>query len=122
MNIAEIPKRLVLILVAQMTGCAYCIFTVGAMAKGRRLGFPEFEHPVDQYIPWIKNFGWLLFLLPCIWFFAHVRLWWMRGADYSLLRSVVITGVATFVVILWCGAMWGAKAMEMSSLIMSSGE
>jgi hypothetical protein len=120
MPITDFPRRLVGIFFLQLVGCIYVVLTLGAAAKGRQMGYPEIHLPIDSYLPWIKNLSWLVFLLPCAWLFLNVRQWWTNGADFGLLRNVVLSGLAVFAIILWSGLMGAGIGMGAGTIIQSA--
>jgi hypothetical protein len=80
-----------------MMACTYATLVVGAMVKVRNTAGAEYFLPVSGLSILIKDFGWLLWLLPAWWFFHHVRKWQKDGADWALLGKVVLSGVAILV-------------------------
>ena len=118
MSLSEIPKRLAVILTLQVGACIYCIFAVGAMLKARKLAGSDVFLGAAPALPLaIKNWGWLLLALPCAWFFVHVRGWLRNGADFGLLRNVVLSGLAVLGFIVWLAFVGSAQAMGAGSLV-----
>jgi hypothetical protein len=111
MNLAYLPRRLGIIFVLQIIACTYATLAVGAAVKMRNIVGAEHFRPISGLSILIKDFGWLLWLLPAWWFFYHVREWQKDGADWALLGKVVISGVAVFLLIAFCGLMGSAGAM-----------
>jgi hypothetical protein len=97
MNLTYLPRRLGIILVLQIIACTYATLAVGTAVKLRNMTGAEFFRPMWGLSILIKDFWWVLWLLPVWWFFYHVRSWQRDGADWTLLGKVVLSGVAILV-------------------------
>lgn len=119
MNLAHLPRRLGIIFVLQIMACTYATLVVGAVVKARNIVGAEHFIPLSGLSTLIKDFGWLLWLLPAWWFFSHVRRWQSDGADWAFLGRVVISGVAVLGLIAFCGFLGSVVAMMQPVLVAS---
>lgn len=113
MNFAHIPRRLACIFTLQIFACLYATLVVGMMIKVRNIHGAEQFRPISEFSLLIKNFGWLLWILPAWWFFYHVRRWDKDGADFALLGRIVATGIAVFLAIVICAYAGTQGALRM---------
>ncbi len=99
MHFFEIPKRLALVFALQIVTCIYAVLGVGAMIKARKVGEGSDTPflPIPGFSFWIRDYGWLLMVIPIAWYWIHVRSWIKSGSDMAYLAKAVISGLAILV-------------------------
>lgn len=115
MNIADIPRRLALVLGLQIAACVYCVLGVSAFVKINGMNEEAYGPPSELSL-WLKHSGWLLMGLPVAWFGIQVRKWMRDGADFAYLGRVVLSGVAVLALLLFLGFSGTAGTMRVRHL------